>query len=226
MFLPIGCKSVELPSVEFVNSYSDTTNVTSGTYTFSGVGIGDNPSTNRYVVVAAFVADNASGPLSISSMTVGGLTPVQSSSRVSGAWRSAIYMGATRLPTGTTADIVVNVSGVSDMCALGVWEVSNIRSPVPYDFGSTQSATPLVVDLDTPSNTSVLIAAGGCYDGGGASFSFTGATENFDIDVDSGDFHMAGGSAVLTGAETPRDVELAFSGGSSDSPVGISAVFR
>lgn len=165
----------------FTATTSSVTNAT--TYTFSAVDIGA-ADTNRMVVVAIATSSNASSTRTVSSATIGGVSATVNVqvSAAAASFRSAHIISAV-VPTGTTGDVVITMSGTMARMAIAVY-----RS-IP---GST-----------TPVNTNTV--------GGGSSAGVT--SRSLSLNVSNGGFYVmaaaggtaAGLSASSSGADAPAE---------------------
>lgn len=108
------------PSVGHVASNSSS--VVASSYTFAGTAIG-NAATNRIVIVAVSINSTEAQSTSISGVTIGGVA----ATRAVGMKGAAIY--SRNVTTGTTADIVVNISGGTvNACVITVYRMVNAAS--------------------------------------------------------------------------------------------------
>ena len=166
------------------------------TYTFSGHAIG-TAADNRQVVVAVVSGSNASR--TINSVSVGGTALTEIIEALGGTVLPiALYAGA--IPTGATADIVVTMSGSEDALQVGVWAM----------YGAAVGASATATNEDTPPAAAIAIPGGGVAIGasnnvGTAGVTWTGATERYDEQVETGGGNVWGSGADNTtgGGTTP-----------------------
>lgn len=200
-----------LPSYVFTGSVSSASDLTA--YTFTGRNIGP-ASASRLVVVTAMLRSTSSN--SFSGITVGGIALTPIIAQNAAQTNVGIYAGL--VPTGTTADVVVTMTGGALRCVIGVYALYDLDSIVARDTG-TSTASPLSLDLD--------ILAGGigvacAYTAGTTGETWAGMTEDFDLSPEGA--HSLGASVKLPGAAIPRTVSLTLTGATSQG--GVSASWR
>jgi hypothetical protein len=154
---------------------------------------------DRHVVVG--VPLRAAGNITISSVTVGGIsaTQLKTIDGEVGANTTSVDLWIAAVPTGTTASIVVTFSGAPARHGIAVWAV----------YGSTGTASASVSSLSNGSSTSLTVPAGGVaiglamsnVTGGTATSTATGLTEDFDVAL-GGDSNCSGMSAEYPGGTT------------------------
>lgn len=178
---PVAIAQTALPAVQ-------TGGGTSFTFTSAAVG---TAAADRDVIVYAAGQSGATGR-AITSITVAGNTATLDASQatVSGI-TSMSAIGRYRLTTGTTATIVVTVSGAgSNQMAIAVYRMTG-ASVGPVDTATaTAVANNVSSNIDIPANGAGI--AGGSFVGGGTSATWTGFTEDSD--------QNAGGVSVVTTA--------------------------
>ena len=155
----------------------DTDISNSSSYTFSSQSIGAADS-NREVVVALMM--RASGTVTVSSVTIGGVSATQDATASnlvsSNTTLVAFYRAA--VPTGTTADVVVNLSAGAVRCFIGVWTTD---ASVSVDGTDSSQAEDDTVTCTSSTGGTLLWAA---YNDDTANYSFsTGATQRFTTGV-------------------------------------------
>ena len=162
-----------------------TDTVGASTYTFSAATIGTAVAGRVVIVGVTWFNDTAR---TLSSATIGGVSAsilVQTGANGTIAVGSAII--AAVVPTGTTADVVVNMSGSTGGCAAGVWTASGLQSAAAFATGSNTTLAALGVST-SPAGFLIAVAA----NDNTRTFTWTGATENYDSNYD--------GTAVASGA--------------------------
>lgn len=200
-----------LPSYAYVTSNSSTTDASS--YTFAGTSIGP-AGPNRLVVVASALRSGASN--SYSSVTIGG--SAAAAAVVQDAAQTNVGLHALLVPSGTTADIVVTMTGTGGRCVIGVYALYNLASTTARATASSTAAT-LALSLNTQPQGIVLATA---YCGGSSSEVWTGATQDYKLSPEGA--NCLGASVLCTAAETPRTVTCAITGGAGIG--GVSAFWR
>ena len=162
-------------------------NLTDGTsFTFSGKSIG-TAATDRHVIVAVYWL--AASSRTISSATIGG---VAATIAVQGADTDGNGIIIAAVPTGTTADIIITLSGAADDMAIGWWTVTN-------PISATATATNTADDTDGTASVNLTIPSGG--------FAIAAATDASDAtaitwtNADSRHESSLGGAIRYSGAD-------------------------
>jgi hypothetical protein len=211
--LQLGIMSVKRRPVEinYIGDASDTSNSIS--YTFSGQSIG-TASNDRVVLVTVGARQNSA--ITLSTVTIGGVSATQIAYAQfvgSGTEHSAIY--AAKIPSGTTADIVVTFTDAALRCAIGVFAMTGSGvAASDTDSTTSNSSGAFTASVDVPDNGSVLCAAWAGASGA-TSWTLSGVTEDFDIQPEisanalaSGHDNYETGQAVnltATATSTPLD---------------------
>ena len=218
-------KTPPLPSIAF----QATTPQTSATnYTFSSQAIGTASST-RYVIVAAHLYSNSAR--TISSVTVGGISATQviTQSVVNFySYRASIYIAA--VPTGTTADVVVNTSGVCEQMTINVWAAYDLNSATAVDSDSATSTGSSTFNIPAMTTSADGVALASCVynrNGSGSAFAWTNATERSDTVQNIGGIYTGASAAdaVTTGSNV--SISTTVSGSASvDAGIALGATFR
>lgn len=165
---------------------TDPTNATSWTFTAQAIG---TAAADRYVIVGVGISNNASEPTSV---TVGGVSATKVVGTAGGAHCAGLWVAL--VTGGTTADIVVNASGTTDRCAIGVWSATGLLSVTPNNTATSNAAT---------GSCTVTTLAGGfaisfCHLGyGTVTWSGTGVTQDFNASIEA--------SVKNTGASASTD---------------------
>lgn len=209
--------------------FQATTQQTSATnYTFAGQAIG-SATPSRYVIVAAHLYSNSAR--TISSVTVGGIsaTQVVTQSVVNFfSYRASIYIAA--VPTGTTADVVVNTSGVCEQMTISVWAAYDLNSATAVDSDSATSSGSSTFNIPAMTTSADGVALASCVynrNGSGSAFAWTNATERSDTVQNIGGVYTgaSGADAVTTGSNI--SISTTVSGSASvDAGIALGATFR
>jgi hypothetical protein len=147
-------------------------------YTLSGLDFGAATG-SRYLLAAI----SFEGLGSISSVTIGGVTAslVVAASNSGSAVKAAMYMA--NVPTGTSGDVVVNLSGGNaNFCYAHLFRISKISSATPHDTDT---------DITSAYSKPITIPAGGVAVGlfsgstTATSATWTNLTERNELDFDS-----------------------------------------
>lgn len=195
----------KVPTIAFADSASDGSDTS--TYTFSSRAIGA-AAADRIVVVAAAVRDDSAGGANISSLTIGGVT----ATRVVTVTQNFLDVGiwALRVPSGTTADIVLNIATANgDRATIGVWAITGAIGWRPYETGSDTG--------DDPSDTLALIAGsvavGFVFDANSGATPVTvgGLTQDFGAAAETVD-RYAGGSTSVAVPDASHAVSFTVAG--------------
>lgn len=181
-------------NVAYIGTAIDTSNSLS--YTFSSQSIG-TPSADRYVVVG--LACVTSGTAVLSGVTIGGAAAdLLAQSTYQGNLRSALLHRL--VPTGTTANIVVTLTGggFAQCMGLAIWNVTGNWSGVSGEDNSAtsdDSGTVFTVTHPTVLANDKIITIG--RTGSSATTSWTNAVEDFDLLVESNQARMTGATSDI-----------------------------
>jgi hypothetical protein len=194
MLLTHGLRSAgyrNITALNYVTNSSIDRSLSTASFTFSNISIGAADS-NRIVVfgVGVFAANTSLG--SLGSITVNGnaATQIAVSSGLTNTSRTYIYAAA--VPTGTTANFVVSHS-VATTCGIAIYRMisrSLQLTPFATGVGAAEDATsPVTASVNTSFNGAVVSIIYGINNG---TTTWTGLTEDFEVDTRSGE--------VLSGA--------------------------
>ncbi len=174
------------------------------TITFTGAGIGSVAS-DRYVAVSA-VGFNLSSTCQPTTLTVGGqaTTRLVVSSAIPGAG-AGIFVTDAPVQSGTTANIAVTFSSVSDEAYIDVYTITRAR-PFLADTLALRG-TSLSGGLDVYGGSCAIGIAG--FDNTG-SYSWTGLTEDFEYTD-----YVVSASQNFSASEINRTVSASITGGST-----------
>lgn len=182
--LKAASKQANISSLTYVsnNSTDRASSSTAFTYTAQNIGTANS---NRIVIVGVGLFNAGSAVASISSLTVGGNTATSIVDNLFNfsATRVAIY--AIAVSSGSTADIVVNLSGNATTCGIGVY--SMVSSSLTVTASNTASAgivTGTSVSTNITTNLDAAVV-GFLYGVNNGATTWTGLTEDFDIDTRS-----------------------------------------
>lgn len=203
------------PEVVYQSHIIDTASTAS--YTFSAVAFGA-ADTNRRAVVVVYVSTNsASSDNRLGTVTIGGITATQVHTSLNidtDVLEVAIY--AADLPTGTTADVVVNTTGSSnvDHCSVSSYRlVSNDLAA--SSIGAASTAASLTDDLYVETDGAVI--AGYIATTASTAASWTGnagLTTNYNVNNSDGDAERESG---VSGDTLTADTTFTVTVGSSGS---------
>lgn len=162
-------------SVTYLQHTGDAGDLT--TYTFAATNLGA-ASGGRFIIAAIGARATGSTALTVSSVTIGGVTAtqiVQAENSPTNANLAAIYMAA--VPIGTTGDVVVTLSRAAVRCSIDLWSATGI-STTAHDTDSS-TADPSTATLDTL-GAGVLVAVSVSAGASPPTFTWTNATERYD----------------------------------------------
>ena len=203
--------SAPAASISFTGSAASTTDATS--YTYTAVALDSLTGSDRYVLVGTSARSAAT--TNITSMTIGGVAATELVDHVVSTSNCGFYIA--QVPTGTTADIVVNYSGTMVRSGVTVWTLRGLVSITPHHTrtGTTTGA------LNVPANG---VAAGVFYNSTLANHAWTGLTKNIQYGmVDNIDGQGGGASQAFVAAEAGRTVSVATT---TNVPALCSISFR
>lgn len=216
--VPRSAASVSYTDSEYQDSASTA-------YTFTGKAIG-TAGGHRAIVVG--VAGAGTTSRTVSSVTIGGVTATQIvfAEDLGNSLYAPAGLFIARVPTGTTANVVVTWSGGQSRCGVGVWAVYNLDSV---------AATATNSSLVSPSSLDLTIKPGGAaigmfsgYDNNTFSaHTWVGLTKNFDLaTAASNQIGHSGASLASAAGAVNLTITCTINGASPDSTTGVSAAFR
>lgn len=177
-------------TASYTGSYG--ASVGSSPYSSSAIAIGA-ADTERYVLVAVVLwATNAT----ISSVTIGGISATAVgtlASFLSGGNHNKIQFYIAKVPTGTTAVVVVTTSITIDRLGILAWRLMGLQSVTPVDEAEAGNADPMTAAIDAPGGGAIFGAAMVPL---GTTFTWTNLTE----DVDA--VQMGASNRIMSGAHT------------------------
>lgn len=150
---PVQTSSVDIAYTDGASSSSNTF-----TYTFSNIGIGA-AATGRIVAVCAAINATSATTYGISSITIGGVAATMAV-RSSGNKNAAIAYAV--VPTGTTATIVVTLtgSGTPGRCVITAFRIVGYSDPAPIvasAFSDTAVAS-VSASIAVPSGAKAIVS--------------------------------------------------------------------
>jgi hypothetical protein len=182
-------------TLEFIGTTANTANAVSFTFTDHAIG---TESADRLVVVAVHIDSGAS---TIDSLTIGGNTAaIHANSDDHTSTGASTSISSLVVPTGTTATIVVNCSGISNRCAIGVWTVKNYTSSTPQSTDQLGSASSTGLSLTLDLSAGCVGVAANTNTTGGRVNAFSVGSEEYDDNIEAGGCQAAGASLAATGS--------------------------
>lgn len=170
---------------------------------------------NRCVVLAVSFR-TTSGGSNLASATIGGTPTTLLAVGAAGGNGASIGFFALVVPTGTTANIVINLTGggTGATGGVGVYNIFNQTASCPAIFDSKTTITSGgTMNVNVPAG-GVAIATSGDDNGQSLSWSGTGLTTNYNQTV-GGAHALSGASGAYASAQTPLAVIGTSSGGGS-----------
>ena len=160
---------------QFIAPYTSTANT--DVYTFPGCNIG-TPSADRLVVVTVFNGSGTFG-FQIDSVTIGGLSASKSSSHTVNSPGMGLAIAFLKIPSGSSADIVVTLANSANRCCIGVYTALCSLSVVMFD--SQGGTTPEVIDIEDGGAVFAICSKGALS----SPVTWTGLTEAFELELEA-----------------------------------------
>jgi hypothetical protein len=217
IFAPVATAGVA--EVSSVSEAGDATDLTA--YTFSSMALGAAASDRKIVVVVGAVG-TVGGALTVSSMTVGGVTadPVIALGNT-GDTNYHCAMLQADVPTGTTGDVVVTWSKTVQGCAAVVHRVvgAGTGDSSPSDTDSNSHATDDAVAINALTQPADGVAIMGAFASDSTSCAWTNATEGNDQVGQS--THTTSDASISGASESTPTITATMSGA---GPVRVTVV--
>lgn len=201
-------------------SGTSTTNNTSDPQTFAGMAIGDAAS-DRIIIAWLHIASGTSMGAAPTSVTIGGVSATRRVD-ISGDGYTRLCCYTATIPTGTTANVVIDYSsrGSTNMTAVHLYRMVGQASETPHDTATSGGSTNThSTTIDIPAGgyliEAVSTSRGPTYYNGGSSGNAYYASAQTGLTI---------GVTYTTGAAT-----FTISGAGDDnrsSADGISAIYR
>lgn len=167
------------------------------TYTFAAQPIGTASPTRRVVVALGWAAAAA---VTLSSITIGGVAATVNADSGPFTGNRRVVFASAVVPTGTTADVVVTLSGTAVRCGIGVWSLTKGAAT-----GQTDATVDISVgnlDVTTQAGDVVLASGYASAASGTVSTAWTGATERYDAAIENSFNTVTGADVVAAGTTT------------------------
>jgi len=187
----------------FAGGTTDATDGSAGTYTFSNHAIGTDTGTRKVLVAVSL--DGKQGDEQITGVTIDGDTATQvinsdgaSAGRPTDMWIADVLSG------GTTGDIVITFTsgGLGTYgVGIGVWALEGVSSS-PYDVIVNNSTNPGTGTIDCPAGGVIIASEMKANASGSPTTVWTGLTERYDAEVDSGRMSVSGASDAFSAKQT------------------------
>lgn len=200
------------PTLDFV---ATTVSGSSGTqHSFTAHALGADAGDRKIIVTGSYHPQG--GNVTVSSMSVAGNagTVVHTQTGAEGT----SFIAIADAPTGSTGDIVINLSSSAGYFAIAVYRVTGLQSSTPTDLAHIHNAgTDPSVSLDVPAQ-GFAVAVVSASNGG--STVWTGLSENADNYV-GGQVLFSSASSFFVGAQTGLSI-LANNGGNRGALVAAA----
>ncbi len=203
-----GVGGVAASIVTYLQDAVLTTDV--GTYTFSSQNIG-TASDARWIVAGIGWAAGVSR--TFTSCTIGGVTATTLVAANDSATEARLVIA--KVPTGTTADVVVTLSGAAVRCAISLWHVLSYNDlTTPFHTGSdnTLSGSDVSASLNIPASGYGFGVCYGALASGTAALAWSGLTEVDESTVEVAN-HVYGSAGLLSTSDASPTVTATLSGG-------------
>ncbi len=216
------CRLLQPPPASISLTDNATDNTDASTYTFSARAIGAAHA-SRVVIVAGVFA-TTSGTAAVSSVTIGGYTATQlvaADNQNSGVSR-LVSIWAARVPVGTTATVVFNLSGTAVRAGLGVWRAINIQDVAANAVAAsdTSNGSPSSASITVPSG-SVAVGATFANDVGTLA-TWSGLTIDFEQNLEAVN-SMSAASATFQSSKSPT-ITVTWGGGVTQRCLALAAI--
>jgi hypothetical protein len=184
----------------------------STTETFSGISIGAADPARRVIVA---VMTSQSSPPTLLSATIGGIAATIHASATMATGK--VYHMSAAVPTGTTADIVLELDAIAVRCEIVVYTDVLGRTLATSSTDTTGTTT---IDLDLNVTMDSVTIATGAFAGGNVPVSLTGYTVT-DYSNHSGSVtRVFARDPLLYGDSSPKTYQLIASG----APTAVAGV--
>lgn len=202
--LPITLGVLEAPKLPINVTYQSSNLDTAGrlTYTFTNQAIG-TASSDRYVVVgiATVTVSTTAASATLTNIQVNGTsTTIAAQATFNSNIRSAL--GYLNVTAGTTANIVINITGTAQCMGLAVWTVTGPFNGVSGASNSSvvdDSGTVFTVTHPTVAPGNKIITIG--RTGSAATTTWTNAVEDFDFLIENNQARTSGATSnIVSGA--------------------------
>ncbi len=197
-------------SVNFLQSAVSGTDTNA--YTFSTQNF-STAASDRYII--AGISFRAVGTITFSSVTLGGVSATVSAAsyNTSGGNSTGTCIAWANVPTGTSGNVVVNLSGTALRCGHGLWNVTGMASSTSDGGGSTAAAPTYSINI--PAGGFAIACA---YTAGTSTATWTNLTEKYDEAVEGAGSAHTGASDVFATVQSGLSLTSTFT--SSSTPSG------
>lgn len=198
-------------SVSYIGSASSGTTATS--YTFNSTSIGVAAS-NRIVAVVVSATGGTGG--GVSSVTINGTTATLVNS--TGIGFTSIGVAYLSVPTGTTANIIVNLNNSQSRCAIDVYRLIGASTTLAANSVTTYTTSVTAATATATIPTGGVAIYSVVTSGTTITYSWSSATEDYDGSI-AGSTSRAGATKIGPAINHDEDVDL--SGSKSNFPFSV-----
>jgi len=177
---------------------SATTSATSFTNTHNG-----GVRTGLWIVTVAYRKASSGTNSDPTSVTLAGtaLTKMHGASLgVNGRQGVSIWISTTNITTDGTDDVVVSTSTSNDRCTTSLYKVGNILAPGTTIDRTSDTGAALNLNNNSATGGVVMVAVGA--NGDPTAFTWTGLTENSDVNPGGSAFQVSSASAAFSTSGT------------------------
>lgn len=207
-------------AVAISNTDHNSAQVTNGTstVTISAMAIGAAAADRLVFIVLGWFDLGAAIQANPTSVTIGGITATQAVvSNTGGVFTPALYEYWAAVPTGTTANVVVNFSAnadTSDYIGVSVYRVVGANTSTPVSATATTNTTSptqaVSTSITVPANGALICGGSGLTASGSVSWTNATLDTNFSGVLSSDEYSSASSTTATTSTRTYND-----SGGAS-----------
>lgn len=194
-----------------------------GTYTFSSQNIG-TAGDSRWVV--AGIGWTAGVSRTFTSCTIGGVTATTLVAANDATNETRLVVA--KVPTGTTADVVVTLSGAAVRCAISLWHVlseNDLTTPFHTGSDNTLSGGDVSASLNIPANGYGFGVCYGALTSGTAALAWSGLTEVDESTVEVAN-NAYGSAGLLSATDVSLTVTATLSGGTANRAyLALASIF-
>ena len=185
-------------TIAYVSQNSNEANQASYTFTAQSIG---TAASDRFILVGVYAPANTNFG-NITGVTIGGspMTQLVQTEDASGFSDFAVY--GLSVPSGTTADIVVSLSGSPDRLGIDVFRANSLSSTTPTATATLNTASVDLVQSITVQSGGIIIGFAG-NENTATLHTWTNLTERHDDAIGTGGSSMTGAADAFATGQTP-----------------------
>lgn len=206
-------------AVSYVGTTADTSD--SSTYTFTSHAIG-TATADRVVLVAVGVRSATAG-VSISSMTIGGVSATELAEASTGSNVSVAVYGLL-VTSGTTATIVVTPSASCQRCQIAVYEMTGTGGSTTTSATATDITSPTSTTITIPVNGAAVAGAFGQSASAVGTATWAGLTKDADEDLENTNNRFTSARLNSASGAVGLSIGVTWSGGTPSAADALCAV--